>query len=261
MALTVDLRGQTALVTGAGRGLGRAVAMGLARAGAAVWISARTQSELETTADQIAAAGGVVTVRRTDLADANDCAALAGEIISAAGAIDVLVNNAAVLQFLTIGELSLETWAQTMAINLTAPFLLTRAVLPGMRRRGGSIINVSSRAGVMPFARESAYCASKFGLEGLTRSVAEELHGLPISINTVTPGLRIKPTSITDQDVAGGVAGAETWNDPALIVPAFLYLAARRGDVTGQRFDAQRLTSALASPAALTPERVLELTE
>ena len=262
MALGAILHGQTAVVTGAGRGLGRAIAVGLAQAGASVWICARTVSELQTTADLVQAAGGVARVRPIDIGDDAACRGLVDDITVEAGPIDILVNNAAVLDLLPLDQLSPAIWRRALAINLTAPYLLSTLVLPTMRRRGGSIVNVSSRAGVLPFANEAAYCASKFGLEGFTRAVALELAGCPISINTVTPGLRIKPTSITDDDVVrGGVAGAGEWHDPALLIEAFVFLAALRGEISGQRFDAQKLCAVLATAPNPTADAVLEIAE
>jgi 3-oxoacyl-[acyl-carrier protein] reductase len=262
MAVNAALRGQTAVVTGAGRGLGRAIALGLAQAGASVWICSRTVTELDATAEQLRRIGGEVHSRPVDIASADACEELVADVLATAGHVDVLVNNAAVLDLLPLAAITPAIWSRAIAVNLTAPYLLTRLVLPGMRQRGGSIVNVSSRAGVMPFANEAAYCAAKFGLEGFTRAVALELTGLPISLNTVTPGLRIKPTSVTDDDVArGGVAGAYEWQDPMLLVDAFLYLAALRGEVTGQRFDAQKLSAVLAAMPEPTVDAVLEMAE
>ena len=257
------LKGQTAVITGAGRGLGRAIAVAFAGEGAATWICARTRSELDTTADHIRALGGWVEAHEVDLSDPDACIGFAFRVLEQSRHVDVLVNNAAVLRFVPIEDVSLSEWADALAINLTAPFLLTRAVLPAMRERGGSLINVSSRAGVLGFARETPYCASKFGLEGFTRAVALELAGARVSVNTVTPGLRIKPTSLADADVPDRSAEErDAWNDPGLLAPAFLYLAQLRGEVSGLRFDAHRLTLALARQGAqLTPERVKELAE
>ena len=256
------LEGTTAVVTGAGRGLGRAIAVGFARAGSTVWICARTTPELDVTSGQIRREGGRVHTCRVDLSLPGECLAFVAEVRARSPRVDVLVNNAAVLDLIDVETLPPAAWARTLAVNLTAPFLLTQAFLPGMRQHGGSIVNVSSRAGVMPFARESAYCASKFGLEGFTRSVALELEGAPVSINTVTPGLRIKPTSITDADVAsGGARNADEWHDPSVLVDAFIFLARLRGKLSGLRFDAQKLSAALASAPQLAPAQVLELAE
>jgi gluconate 5-dehydrogenase len=268
--VTPLLDGSTALITGAGRGLGRAIAVAYGRAGADVWITARTESELTVTADSIRGAGGLVHVVRADLGDPSGCDALIATVRGGTPRLDILVNNAAVLDFVTVEGLSREVWARTLAVNLTASFVLTQAFLPGMRREGGSIINVSSRAGVLAFAKEAAYCASKFPLEGFTRSLALELQGQPVSANTVTPGLRIKPTSVSDIDIAHRPAEErDQWQDPEQLMPAFLWLARLRGEVSGLRFDAHRLSTAIEARlsiaardgAGLTPAEAKDLAE
>ena len=197
-----------------------------------------------------------------DLSTEDGCAELVAGVRARGRRVNVLVNNAAVLELLSLEELTPAIWDHTLPVNLRAPFLLTRAFVPEMRQRGGSVINVSSRAGVMPFAREAAYCASKYALEGFTRSIALELEGAPVSINTVTPGVRIKPTSVTDADVArGGQPGSAEWHDPAVLIPAFLFLAGLRGRPSGMRFDAYRLTNAIVAASSFAPETALEFTE
>jgi NAD(P)-dependent dehydrogenase (short-subunit alcohol dehydrogenase family) len=259
--VTRQLDGSIALVTGAGRGLGRAIAIAYAREGAHVWISARTESELALTADQIRRCGGRVDVVRADLGDPSGCAALF-DTVKRASRLDVLVNNAAVLDFVPVDELPLAVWQRALAVNLTAPFFLVQAFLPEMREHGGSIINVSSRAGVLGFATEAAYCASKFGLEGFTRALALELSGAPVSVNTVTPGLRIKPTSVTDADVEHRPQQErEQWQDPDRLMPAFLLLARLRGEVSGRRFDACRLSTALVNEPGMSLAQVKEMAE
>jgi NAD(P)-dependent dehydrogenase (short-subunit alcohol dehydrogenase family) len=255
--------GQTVVVTGAGRGWGRAITVELAREGATVWICARTGSELDKTAEQIRFVGGVVESRRVDLADEKSLGTFAAEVLQKSQSADVLINNAGVLKLTPIEELATEEWSLNLAVNLTAPFLLIRAFLPGMRKRGGSIINVSSRAGVKGFEDEAAYCTTKFGLEGLTRALAVELAGTKVSINTITPGLRIKPTSLTEEDFAALPEDERReWNDPALLNPAFVYLSGLRGEVSGLRFDAHRLSEALRQEGLdITPERAQELAE
>ncbi|HYU78340.1 MAG TPA: SDR family oxidoreductase [Vicinamibacterales bacterium] len=255
------LEGCHAVVTGAGRGLGRAIAQGLAEAGACVSICARTESELEKTAGEIRARGGCVESAQVDLSDPAACDRFVASVFTRTTHVDVLVNNAAVLQLAPLEQLSPEVWVDTIAINLTAPCLLIKAFLPSMRQHGGSIINVSSRAGVLGFANETAYCASKFGLEGFTRALALELEGAPVSVNTVTPGLRIKPTSITDADIATGETHREQWEDPRQLIPAFLFLARLRGEISGLRFDANRLSRALDADPVLTVARAKDLAE
>lgn len=257
------LEGRHAVLTGAGRGLGRALALSLAKQGASLTVCARTESELDRTVEQIRAAGGRVTAHRTDLGDPRACEELIAAVLSDVGGVDTLINNAGTLELAPIEDLSLQQWAGTLAVNLTAPYLLTRGFLPVMKRRGGSIINVSSRAGVTGFKEEAAYCASKFGLEGLTRALARELAGTSVSINTVTPGLKIKPTSMTDEafhELSDEQRGA--WSEPDAICPAFVLLAGLRGAVSGLRFDAYVLSGAIRREGFdLRPERIKELAE
>ena len=257
------LSGQVAVVTGAGRGLGRAVAEQLAKEGARVWVCSRTKTELGDTVRQIESAGGVVQARLADLSRETDCRAFIDEIVTRDGAVDVLVNNAGVLQLSPLETLENDSWSTHLAVNLTAPYLLTRGALPGIKKRGGSIINVSSRAGVRGFPNEVAYCATKFGLEGFTRALACEFEGTRASVNTMTPGLKIKPTSLTAEAFRALPEGQRlSWNDPAEIAPAFVLLARLRGEVSGQRFDAHHLSRAIASEGyGLTPSRILELAE
>ncbi len=257
------LEGRTALVTGAGRGLGRAISVALAREGVKVWNCARTKSELDKTAALIHEIKGEVESRTVDLEDERAVLELVAEIKEKSSAIDILVNNAGVLRLTPFGELSANEWSQTLAINLTAPYLLIRAALPEMIERGGSVINVSSRAGVLGFKDEAAYCSAKFGLEGLTRALAVEFDGYPISFNTVTPGLRIKPTSLSEEEFEKLPPEKKAeWNDPEALTPAFNYLAGLRGEVSGLRFDAERLSEAIGNQTTvLTPEQTRELAE
>lgn len=254
---------QIIVVTGAGRGLGRAIALGMAREGATVWICARTKPELEETASRIRKEGGAVEVRTVDLVDAGACSDFISNVLIVAGRVDVLVNNAAILDLLPIDQLDQKLWEQTLAVNLTAPFVLSKSVLPSMLTTGGSIINVSSRAGAAGFANEAAYCSSKFGLEGLTRALAVELSECGVSVNTITPGLKIKPTSITDIQAAERSSDEQKfWNDPAQLVPAFVWLSCLRGEVSGQRFDAHVLSRALrAEGFDISPDRAIQLAE
>jgi NAD(P)-dependent dehydrogenase (short-subunit alcohol dehydrogenase family) len=257
------LAGQVAVVTGAGRGLGRAVAVALARAGAKLWVCARTKSELEKTRKQIHSVGGKAESYQVDLGDSEACDKFAAVVLEKSSRVDILVNNAGVLWLTPFEKLSTAAWSQTLAVNLTAPYLLTKAFLSGMREGGGSVINVSSRAGVLGFKDETAYCVSKFGLEGLTRALAIEFEGTKFSANTITPGLRIKPTSMTEQDFEElSEEERQSWHDPDELTPAFVFLAALRGELSGLRFDAHRLSEAMRRDGFdLNPERAKEFSE
>ena len=250
-------------MTGAGRGLGRGIAVALASAGARVWACDCTTTELDLTTATIAEAGGNVRGLRHDLVTAEGCRSLVEEIRDEVEHVAVLVNNAAVLNRSSFREMSLEGWSSTIAVNLTAPFLLAQGLLPLMERDGGSMINVSSRAGVAPFAGETAYCASKYGIEALTACLALELRGRPVSANTITPGLRIKPTGLTDAGAAeADEARRRQWSGPAAIAPAFVFLARLEGEVSGHRFDALRLSEELRElDGVMALSRLEELAE
>lgn len=260
----------TVVVTGAGRGLGRGVAVAMAQEGARVWACDKTSDELDTTSKLIlegrkgASLGTSETVetRCFDLTSADACNRFAMEVLEQSPRIDCLVNNAAILERAPFSEVTTEAWEKTMAVNLTAPFLLSQRFLRGMGERGGSIINVSSRAGVLGFARQASYCASKFGIEGLTRSLSEELNDAPISVNTITPGMRIKPTNLTDQQDRDTPSSERVWKNPALIAPAFVYLALQKGQPSGCRFDAERLAQEIRMHGyELSPERAEDIAE
>lgn len=236
-----------AVVTGAGRGLGRAIARSLAADGTRVWINSEILPELETTASLIRDAGGTVRIVVADLTNPDDCEALTSEVKQEAEDLQVVVNNAAVWVPTPIAEMSLTLWSETIAVMLTAPFIVTHDLLSLLQKNGGSVINVSSRSAIEPFEGEAAYCAAKFGIEAFTKCLALELGYSNVSVNTITPGFRIKPTSITEEDIA---AAPETeraeWQDPMDIMPAFKLLASLRGEITGHRFDAFELTEALS---------------
>lgn len=240
------LNGVDVLVTGAGRGLGRGIARALAGAGARVWLTAEVEDELEWTARGIRDSGGEAEVCVADLSRADDRGRVVRRV--GAGAVDlrVIVNNAGVLERRSVESLDQEHWDRTMRVNLEAPVFLTRGLLPTLQRHGGSIVNISSRAGVEGFPAQTAYCASKFGIEAFTRCLALELAGSRVSVNAVTPGIRLKPTSLTRrQAAAADDATRARWEDPVTLGPAFVFLAALRGEVTGCRFDARVLTQAL----------------
>lgn len=263
----MTLQGFTALVTGASRGLGLGIVKALAGAGAEVWAVSENAEELERACATVDARVPLHPVV-ADLRHRTD----AGRVIAAVqkrGALSVLVNNAAVQPLKSLSDTDESTWDATLAVNLTAPFMLTRLALPLMREHGGSVINVSSRAGIEGFACESIYCATKFGVEGFTKAVALELEPLGISVNTVTPGARIKPTGIGQASFDALPADERAhYRDPATFAPAIELLASLRGRPTGMRVDLARLTddiarlgfaAALADAASLAEFRTTDL--
>jgi NAD(P)-dependent dehydrogenase (short-subunit alcohol dehydrogenase family) len=179
-----ELKGQVAIVTGASSGLGEATAVRLAELGARVALLARSESGLDRVAGRISGAGGAAFTLPVDLADPDAAVAAIGRLVSSAGPPRVLVNAAATDAPGPAEEMPVADWQRVLAVNLTAPFLLSRVVFPHMRAAGGGIIvNVSSVAGRRGWAGASAYCATKFGLTGLTQALAAE--GAPDRIRVV----------------------------------------------------------------------------
>jgi NAD(P)-dependent dehydrogenase (short-subunit alcohol dehydrogenase family) len=211
------LQGKVAVVTGAARGIGRGVAIEYAAQGAKVYA-------LDVLADELATLkqSGVSTIA-VDLTDADAVAGAFAGIEAEAGRIDVLVNNAGIIFFKPIEETSVSDWDKLLSVNLRGPFLCTRAVAPGMKaRKAGAIINVSSNAGVRGGDNESAYCASKFGIEGFSRALAVELRPYNVSVNTITPG---HPVHTSMSEITYDAEKRKIWKEPAELAPAFVHLA------------------------------------
>jgi NAD(P)-dependent dehydrogenase (short-subunit alcohol dehydrogenase family) len=183
------LDGQVAITTGASSGLGRASALALARAGADVALLARTASDLEQVAAQIRALGRRALPIAIDLARDGEVLAAVDRVVGELGRLDVLVNAAATDVPGAVVDLAVEDWDRVLAVNLRGPFVLAKAALPHMQRaRHGTIVNVSSVAGKRGWANAAAYCASKFGLTGLTQALAAEAKQHGVRACVVYPG-------------------------------------------------------------------------
>ncbi len=179
------LAGQVAVVTGAGRGIGRAVAQAFAGEGAAVALCARSAQELAAVQREIEAAGGRAMVRPTDVSEEAAVAALVSETLRSFGRIDCLVTAAGLAAFGLVAEAKTADWDETMAVNLRGVFLCCRAVLPAMMAaRRGTIINIGSIVTSRTLPGSAAYTASKYGLLGLSRVLAEEMrpHGVRVGV-------------------------------------------------------------------------------
>jgi len=185
----MKFRDRTVLVTGASRGIGRSIALRFAEEGARVGLVARSETELLATGRLVEEAGARAVAIPTDIRDRGGAQAAVERVEAELGPIDVLVNNAGVFLWRPFLELSPEEWDLVVSTNLTGAANFCRAVLPGMvRRRRGRIVNVSSIHGMRGEANLTAHSAAKFGLIGLTQSLAREFRGDNIAVNAVCPG-------------------------------------------------------------------------
>ncbi len=183
------LAGQTALITGGSRGIGLAIARKLGEMGARLALCARDTKRLEQADAELRQAGYETLAVAADISQTKEVADLVRRVNEVLGEIDILVNNAGVGIFAPLHELPEDDWDRVINTNLKGVYLCSRAVAPQMIRRGsGQIINISSLAGKNAFAKGGVYCASKWGLQGLTACLAEDLRGYGIRVSTVCPG-------------------------------------------------------------------------
>jgi NAD(P)-dependent dehydrogenase (short-subunit alcohol dehydrogenase family) len=193
------LAGKVAIVTGGGSGIGRAVALAFAREGARVTVVGRRQEKLADTLQEIRVHGGAGLAVACDVSRATDTQRAAEETEKAFGRTDVLVNNAGALSVSTIETISEEDWDRVIATNLKGPFLMSRAVLPQMKRTGGgSIINIGSILGLYAMKDRAAYCASKGGVTMLTKAMAIDHAKDKVRVNCICP-------SIVETDLVKGL--------------------------------------------------------
>lgn len=216
------LEGKSAIITGAGRGIGRAIAEAFARQGCNIAVLARSRDEIEETAALARSFGVRAAALQCDVTQAASVDEAFTEAESAFGNVDILVNNAGMARFKPFASLSLDDWNDTIASNLTSVFLCTQRVLPGMiARRAGRIINISSVSGLKPIAEQSAYCAAKHAVNGLTKTLALELHPYGIGVHAICPGgvvTRLAEEAMPERDKTG-------WMQPEDIAHAALFLA------------------------------------
>jgi 3-oxoacyl-[acyl-carrier protein] reductase len=220
----MKLEDKVALVTGGGRGIGKAIALAYASEGAKLAICARTESEVEQSAREIRITKAEAEGWVCDVSIEESVRAFVQNVIQKFGRIDILVNNAGVMtRPVPTTDLEVKKWDYTMAVNLRGPFLMSKAVLPiMMKQKSGSIINVSSMIGRGAYPNFIAYATSKWGLEGFTQNLAAEVRSSHIRVNSVEPGVVAtklsgysgsKPESVTEvfvylaSDEAKGVSG------------------------------------------------------
>lgn len=235
----IDLSGRVAVVTGASRGIGRAIAAKLAAQGATVVAAARERNA-EATVNEIVAAGGKAEVASVDVSDAAAIDALVAGALERHGRIDILVNNAGIAKDQLMLRMKREDWDAVIATNLTAAFALTQAVLkPMIRQKGGRIICIGSVVGQSGNAGQANYAASKAGLVGFAKAVAQEVASRNITVNVVAPGL-----IQTDMTRAITEAAREEWasriplkrlGTPDDVAAAVCFLASHEASyITGQ---------------------------
>ncbi len=224
------LKDKVAIITGGGRGIGRAIALTFARAGADVTLVSRTRSQLEKVAGEVEAAGQKGLVVEADISTPDDVERMVAETLREFGQIDILVNNAGIARPNRVLDTSLEDWHITLQVNLTGLFLCSRAVLNHMiERKQGKIINISSGSGLRGSAGNGAYSASKAGVVAFTEALAGEVWESGIRANVICPG-PIK-TEMVALRPNTGPADEANFLEPEDVAGTALYLAS---DLSGQ---------------------------
>jgi 3-oxoacyl-[acyl-carrier protein] reductase len=240
--IQVNLAGQTALVTGASRGIGKAIALTLGASGARVACVARNEAKLRETAAQIEEAGGEAKVYTCQVSDSAEVERTIEAVLADWGQLDIVVNNAGITRDTLIPRMSDEDWDDVLTTNLRSVFLFTRgATQPMMRQRSGRIINISSVSGIMGNPGQANYSASKAGIIGFTQTVARELASRKrrITVNAICPGFI--STEMTDalgpaleEEVKKRIP-AQRLGDAQEVADAVLYLASESAAyITGQ---------------------------
>jgi len=183
------LAGKVAIVTGAGRGIGRSIARALAERGAHVSLAARSAGELEQVREEIETAGGKAACFPTDVGREQEVVALVRKTVECFGRLDILVNNAGMGIFGPLAEISTDAWDEVVRVNARGPFILCREAIPHLQKQKRSyIVNISSVVGVKGYENQSAYVTSKHALMGMTKTLAKEVQDLGIRVHAVCPG-------------------------------------------------------------------------
>ena len=234
------LAGKVAIVTGASRGIGRAISVALAQEAATIVLAARSIQKLQETADQVTEAGGKADIVVTELTEEESIKNLVKTTSEKFSRLDILVNNAGVTHSAKLEETATEDWQRCMQINARAPFILCREALPLLKKaEAGYIINIASVVGVKGYPLQSAYTSSKHALRGMTISLAEELRGSNIRVHLLCPGgvdtdlvQKVRPDIKKDELM-----------QPEEIAELVLYLVTHKGNAVIDELHIRRATS------------------
>ena len=240
--MSEKLAGKVAIVTGASRGIGRAISVALAQEASTIVLAARSIQQLQITAEQVTKAGGEARIVRVELTEEQSIRNLIQVTGEKLGRLDILVNNAGVTHSAELEQTSTEDWQRCISINARAPFILCREALPLLKKsKAAHIINISSVVGVKGYPLQSAYTASKHALRGMTISLAEELRGSNIRVHLLCPGG-------VDTDMVDSVRpdiAKDELIQPEEIAELVLYLVTHKGNAV---MDELRIRRAASSP-------------
>lgn len=235
-----SLEGQVAIVTGASLGIGRSIALALARNGAKVSLAARSEPALHAVQAEIEAGGGQAASFPTDVSRETEVADLVRGTVERFGRLDILVNNAGIGIFGPLAEMRTEEWDRIMAVNARGPFLLCREAIPYLKRQGqGSIINIASVVGIKGYANQAAYSASKHAVMGMSKALARELQEDGIRVHAICPGgVSTQMAGQARPDLDRSVL-----MQPDEIADVVLFLLTRRGNAVIDEIHVRRAVS------------------
>ena len=235
----IDLKGKSALITGSGQGIGKEIAITLAKAGANIGVSDINLEAAQATAEEIAKLGVKTIALKANVAIEDEVKAMVKDFVAEMGSIDILVNNAGITKDGLAMRMKESDWDAVLNVNLKSAFLCSKAAIRPMIKTGGRIINIASISGVIGLPGQANYSASKAGMIGMTKAIAKEMATKNITVNAVAPGfIRTAMTDKLSEDVVKGYESAIPMNRmgvPADIANSVLFLASDLASyITGQ---------------------------